>query len=317
MKMQFEHISVLTQEVVDFAPESTQTILDCTLGGGGHSRCLLENFPDAKLYGIDRDALAVKAAAERLKTYEKQTKLGQASFSELPEFFAECGEPVFDYILADIGLSSEQLVRAERGFSFLREGPLDMRMDPDRQQITAAHLVNNSSEQELLKILRNFGEERFARKIVGKILEFRGKNPLKTTKELAQLVSSVIPRRLQKQGFNPATLTFQALRIAVNNELQELEVLLKQIPSLLKKDGRVALISFHSLEDRIVKHQFRKWENPCVCPTDLPYCICGEKPRGRVLTRRPVNATKKEVADNPRSRSAHLRVFAFENQSYD
>ena len=317
MKMQFEHISVLTQEVVDFAPESTQTILDCTLGGGGHSRCLLENFPDAKLYGIDRDALAVKAAAERLKTYEKQTKLGQASFSELPEFFAECGEPVFDYILADIGLSSEQLVRAERGFSFLREGPLDMRMDPDRQQITAAHLVNNSSEQELLKILRNFGEERFARKIVGKILEFRGKTPLKTTKELAQLVSSVIPRRLQKQGFNPATLTFQALRIAVNDELQELEVLLKQIPSRLKKDGRVALISFHSLEDRIVKHQFRKWENPCVCPTDLPYCICGEKPRGRVLTRRPVNATKKEVADNPRSRSAHLRVFAFENQSYD
>ena len=310
--MQFEHISVLTQEVVDFAPESTQTILDCTLGGGGHSRCLLENFPDAKLYGIDRDALAVKAAAERLKTYEKQTKLGQASFSELPEFFAECGEPVFDYILADIGLSSEQLVRAERGFSFLREGPLDMRMDPDRQQITAAHLVNNSSEQELLKILRNFGEERFARKIVGKILEFRGKNPLKTTKELAQLVSSVIPRRLQKQGFNPATLTFQALRIAVNDELQELEVLLKQIPSRLKKDGRVALISFHSLEDRIVKHQFRKWENPCVCPTDLPYCICGEKPRGRVLTRRPVNATKKEVADNPRSRSAHLRVFSFE-----
>ncbi len=315
--MQFEHISVLTQEVIDFAPESTQTILDCTLGGGGHSRCLLENFPDAKLYGIDRDVLAVKAAAKRLKTYERQTKLGQASFSELPEFFAECGEPVFDYILADLGLSSEQLVRAERGFSFLREGPLDMRMDPDRQQITAAHLANNSSEQELLKILRNFGEERFARKIVGKILEFREKNPLKTTKELAQLVSSVIPRRLQKQGFNPATLTFQALRIAVNDELQELEVLLKQIPSRLKKDGRVALISFHSLEDRIVKHQFRKWENPCVCPTNLPYCICGEKPRGRVLTRRPVNATKKEVADNPRSRSAHLRVFAFEKKSYD
>jgi len=310
--MQFEHIPVLTQEVVDFAPESTQTILDCTLGGGGHSRCLLENFPDAKLYGIDRDALAVKASAERLKTYEKQTKLGQASFSELPEFFAECGEPVFDYILADLGLSSEQLVRAERGFSFLREGPLDMRMDPDRQQITAAHLVNNSSEQELFKILRNFGEERFARKIVGKILESREKNPLKTTKELAQLVSSVIPRRSQKQGFNPATLTFQALRIAVNDELQELEVLLKQIPSRLKKDGRVALISFHSLEDRIVKHQFRKWENPCVCPTDLPYCICGEKTRGRVMTRRPVNATKKEVANNPRSRSAHLRVFEFE-----
>ena len=312
MKMQFEHISVLTQEIVDYAPESTQTILDCTLGGGGHSRCLLEKFPDAKLFGIDRDALAVKIATERLKNYEKRTKLSQASFSELPEFFAEYGEPVFDYILADIGLSSEQLARADRGFSFLQEGPLDMRMDPDRQQITAADLLNNSSEQELIKILRNFGEERFARKIVSKILEHREKKILETTKELAELIRTVIPRRLQKKGVNPATLTFQALRIAVNNELQELEALLKQIPSRLKTKGRIAIISFHSLEDRIVKHQFRKWENPCVCPTDIPYCICGEKPCGRVLTRRSVNASKKEVTANPRSRSAHLRVFSFE-----
>jgi len=312
MKIQIDHISVLAQEVVDFAPESTKAILDCTLGGGGHSRRLLEKFPDAKLYGIDRDALAVKAAAGRLEIYEKQTKLSQASFSELPELFADCGEPVFDYILADIGLSSEHLASAERGFSFLKEGPLDMRMDPDRQQITAALLVNNSSEQELINILRNYGEERFARKIAGKILEIREQTPLKSTKELAQLVSTVIPRRLQKKGFNPATLTFQALRIAVNNELQELKVLLKQIPSRLKPNGRMAVISFHSLEDRIVKHQFRKWENPCVCPTDIPYCLCDEKPLGRVLTRRPVNASKKEVTDNPRSRSAHLRVFAFE-----
>ena len=312
MKTQFEHISVLSQEVVDFAPESTQTILDCTLGGGGHSKRLLEKFPDAKLYGIDRDRLALKAAAKRLKTYEEQTRLSQASFSELPTFFTKHGVPLFDYILADVGLSSEQLVRPERGFSFLQEGPLDMRMDPDRQQITAAYLVNNSSEHELLKILRNYGEGRFARKIVGTILAVRETKPFETTRELAELVDKVIPKRLQKQGFNPATLTFQALRIAVNNELQELSVLLEQLPARLKPNGRLSIITFHSLEDRIVKHQFRKWENPCVCPTDLPYCICGEKPLGRVLTRRPVKTSKNEVADNPRSRSAHLRVFALD-----
>ena len=312
MKTQFEHISVLSQEVVDFAPESTQTILDCTLGGGGHSKRLLEKFPDAKLYGIDRDRLALKAAAKRLKTYEEQTRLSQASFSELPTFFTKHGGPLFDYILADIGLSSEQLVRPERGFSFLQEGPLDMRMDPDRQQITAAYLVNNSSEHELLKILRNYGEGRFARKIVGTILAVRETKPFETTRELAELVGKVIPKRLQKQGFNPATLTFQALRIAVNNELQELSVLLEQVPARLKPNGRLSIITFHSLEDRIVKHQFRKWENPCVCPTDLPYCICGEKPLGRVLTSRPVKTSKNEVADNPRSRSAHLRVFALD-----
>ena len=312
MKTQFEHISVLSQEVVDFAPESTQTILDCTLGGGGHSKRLLEKFPDAKLYGIDRDRLALKAAAKRLKTYEEQTRLSQASFSELPTFFTKHGGPLFDYILADIGLSSEQLVRPERGFSFLQEGPLDMRMDPDRQQITAAYLVNNSSEHELLKILRNYGEGRFARKIVGTILAVRETKPFETTRELAELVGKVIPKRLQKQGFNPSTLTFQALRIAVNNELQELSVLLEQVPARLKPNGRLSIITFHSLEDRIVKHQFRKWENPCVCPTDLPYCICGEKPLGRVLTRRPVKTSKNEVADNPRSRSAHLRVFALD-----
>ena len=312
MKTQFEHISVLSQEVVDFAPESTQTILDCTLGGGGHSKRLLEKFPDAKLYGIDRDKLALKAAVKRLKTYEEQTRLSQASFSELPTFFTKHGGPLFDYILADIGLSSEQLVRPERGFSFLQEGPLDMRMDPDRQQITAAYLVNNSSEHELLKILRNYGEGRFARKIVGTILAVRETKPFETTRELAEVVGKVIPKRLQKQGFNPATLTFQALRIAVNNELQELSVLLEQVPARLKPNGRLSIITFHSLEDRIVKHQFRKWENPCVCPTDLPYCICGEKPLGRVLTRRPVKTSKNEVADNPRSRSAHLRVFALD-----
>ncbi|HBL54482.1 MAG TPA: 16S rRNA (cytosine(1402)-N(4))-methyltransferase RsmH [Candidatus Lambdaproteobacteria bacterium] len=312
MKTQFEHVSVLLEEVVDFAPEATQAILDCTLGGGGHSKRLLEKFPEATLFGIDRDGFAVKASTECLQRYTAQTRLNQANFSDLPSIFSKLGEPLFDYIVADIGLSSEQLARPERGFSFMQEGPLDMRMDPDHQQITAANLLNNAGEQELISILRNYGEERFARKIVGKILASRHIKPLESTTELTELISSSIPRKLQKKGLNPATLTFQALRIAVNNELQELEDLLKQAPLRIKSGGRLAVISFHSLEDRIVKQQFRKWENPCVCPTDLPYCICGKKSLGRVLTRRPVNASKKEVADNPRSRSAHLRVFAFE-----
>jgi len=311
MKTQFEHISVLAAEVVDFAPQATQTILDCTLGGGGHSRRLLEKFPEAILYGIDRDLHALKAATDCLKIFENQTRLKQAAFSELPECFENWEEPRFDYILADIGFSSDQLARPERGFSFMHEGPLDMRMDPDRQHLTAADLVNNSSEHELLTILRSYGEERFARKIVSTILAEREKKLFETTKELADMVSDIMPRRFKKPGFNPATLTFQALRIALNDELNELGILLKEAPSRLKPDGRLAIISFHSLEDRMVKHQFRKWENPCVCPTDLPFCICGEKPLGRVLTRRPVNASASEVSCNPRSRSAHLRVFSF------
>jgi 16S rRNA (cytosine1402-N4)-methyltransferase len=310
MKIEFKHISVLTEEVLGFAPQASQTILDCTLGGGGHSRRLLEKFPEANLYGIDRDAKALNAAADCLKNYKEQIYLEQASFSELPVCFEHWGEPHFDYILADIGLSSEQLARPERGFSFMYEGPLDMRMDPDRQNLTAADLLNNSSEHELLKILRDYGEERFARKIVSTIITEREIKPFETTKELADLVSNVIPRRFQKPGFNPATLTFQALRIAVNDELNELEVLLKEVQPRLKPEGRLAIISFHSLEDRMVKHQFRKWENPCVCPTDLPYCICGKKPLGKVITRRPVNASAKETSENPRSRSAHLRVFS-------
>ena len=317
MKNEFEHIPVLADEVVNFAPLMSQSILDCTLGGGGHSRRLLDKFPAASLYGIDRDAKALSASLECLKKYREQIHLKQASFSELSECFEHWGEPRFDYILADIGLSSQQLARPERGFSFMHEGPLDMRMDPDRQHLTAADLVNTSSEDELLKILRDYGEERFARKIVSTIIAERENKPFDTTKELAEMVRGIIPRRFQKPGFNPATLTFQALRIAVNDELNELGILLKKALSHLKKDGRLAIISFHSLEDRMVKHQFRKWENPCVCPTDIPYCICGEKPLGQVITRRPVNASEKETTQNPRSRSAHLRVFSFSQIHHD
>ena len=309
MKPHFRHIAVLQKEVVDYAPHSPQTILDCTLGGGGHSKILLEKYPKACLYGIDRDSTAVKAAEQKLQNFRKQTCLINASFSELPSLIDKWGNPIFDYIIADIGVSSEQISCSERGFSFLNEGPLDMRMDPERQNLTAENIVNNANEHELVHILRNFGEERYARKIVSTILAERRKKKFRTTLELAELVKNVIPNKMRKRGFNPATKTFQALRIAVNNELKELTTLLEHAPTFLKHSGRIAIISFHSLEDRIVKQKIRKWENPCVCPTDIPYCVCGGIPLGKVLTRRQVKASKEEIAKNPRSRSAHLRVF--------
>jgi len=310
MKPYFRHISVLQKEVVDYAPQSTRTILDCTLGGGGHSYDLLAKYPKASLYGIDRDSNAVKASNRRLQNFSKQTLLIHASFSELPTLSDKWGNPGFDYIIADIGVSSEQLSCPERGFSFKNEGPLDMRMDPERQHLTAGNIINRADEYELVRIIRNFGEEPFARKIVNTILAERRKKIFRTTLELAELINSVIPKKFKKKGFNPATKTFQALRIAVNNELQELISLLEHAPSLLKNSGRLAVISFHSLEDRMVKQQFRKWEDPCVCPTDLPYCVCGGIPMGKVLTRRQVRASKEEITRNPRSRSASLRVFA-------
>ncbi len=310
MKPNFHHISVLKKEVLDYAPPSTRTILDCTLGGGGHSHGLLNNFSNAFLYGIDRDSIAIKAAENKLKEFINQTRLVHASFSELPILIKKWRNPCFDYIIADIGVSSEHLSCPERGFSFLYEGPLDMRMDPERQHLTAENIVNKANEHELVSILRNFGEERYARKIVSKILTERRKKKIKTTLELAELVNIVIPNKMKKKGFNPATKTFQALRIAVNNELQELTSLLEHSPSFLNQSGRLAIISFHSLEDRMVKQKFRNWENPCVCPTEIPYCVCGEVPIGKVITRRQVKASKEELTGNPRSRSASLRVFA-------
>ena len=309
--MYFKHTSVLTDKILDLAPKNTQTILDCTLGSGGHSRKLLGKFPNAKLFGIDRDLNALKSANFFLKSFEKNITLNQANFSELKECFFNWMNPFFDFILADIGTSSEQLDRPERGFSFNKDGPLDMRMDRDRQQITAAYLINNLSKNELLKILKTFGEERFASKIVTKILNERKKRPFKTTKDLAEIISRSIPKKFQKKNLNPSTLTFQALRIAVNEELAELSNLLDLVPKIQSPEGRFAIISFHSLEDRMIKHKFKNWENPCNCPKNLPYCICGKKPLGEVITKRPICPSKKEIQQNPRSRSAHLRVFSF------
>ncbi len=312
----FRHIPVLAEQIAGFAPLNTRTILDCTVGGGGHSRRLLERFPDAQLRGIDRDPAAIEATEEELHEFSTRVRLRRCRFSELGGFLPLWGTK-FDYVIADIGMSSEQLTRGERGFSFLEEGPLDMRMDGDFQPLTAREVLHRSSEKELRELLKKYGEEPFAAKIARAVVEARHGKNLETTLQLSELVSRTIPRRFHKNGFHPATLTFQALRIAVNQELRELKLLLELLPEHLNPGARLSVISFHSLEDRKVKHCFRNWENPCTCPPKLPYCVCGLKPLGKVLTRRPVKAGEEEKSHNPRSRSARLRVFEFEKEAVD
>ena len=313
----FRHVPVLVEEVLQYAPEGCRAVLDCTLGGAGHSIGLLDKFPEMKLYGIDRDQMAIRASTENLREYGERVEIQHSSFSELESWLMLWNQE-FDYILADVGVSSEQLARPERGFSFLEEGPLDMRMDAERQTLKARELLAQSNERELHKILKTWGEEPWAAKIAKALtLEKNNNNPPKTTIQLAELVSRTIPRRFHKNGFHPATRTFQALRIAVNHELQELELLLASLSKNMLKGSRLAVISFHSLEDRLVKQTFRNWSQPCQCPPDLPYCICGLKPLGKVLTKRPCIAGQNEIENNPRSRSARLRVFEFAGKTGD
>ena len=311
----FQHVPVLVEEILANLPEQPRTLLDCTLGGAGHSSALLHRCPEAQLRGGDRDPVAVDASKQRLEArFPGRTEVRQARFSELPAYLKLWGLR-YDFVIADLGMSSEQLQRAERGFSFLLDGPLDMRMDPNSPDLNAAQLLRKVNEHELRRWLREYGEERNATKIARTIIEHRRTNPIRTTAELSDLVASTIPRRFHKPGFHPATLTFQALRIAVNHELEELETLLKILPDFLNPGGRMAIISFHSLEDRPVKKLFREWERPCACPTDLPYCICGKQSIGRAVNRSPIMATEAEVSDNPRSRSAKLRVFELKKSS--
>ena len=312
----YRHVPVLASEILEYAPEDPKTFLDCTVGGGGHSRQLLERFPDLKLYGIDRDAAAIQASTEKLRPFSERVELHQSRFSELESWLIQWNRR-FDYVLADVGVSSEQLASAERGFSFLEEGPLDMRMDRDRQTLTAGQLLAKSNENKLRKLLKTYGEEPNSAKIARTLTGAKNQEGLKTTTQLANLVSRTIPRRFHKHGFHPATRTFQALRIAVNQELEELEMLLEILPRFMSPCGRLAVISFHSLEDRRVKQTYRKWANPCSCPPDLPYCICGLKPLGKVLTKRPRTAGEREIRENPRSRSAKMRIFEFDGSADD
>ena len=302
----FRHEPVLLEEVAGLVPAAVRVIVDATLGGGGHARFLLERFPSAELFGSDRDAQAVQAARARLEPCADRILLKSLRFSQIHHHVLL---GTVDFLLADLGMSSHQLGSAERGFSFTADGPLDMRMDPAQGGPTAAELVNDASEEQLREWLKDFGEERFTPRIVRAIVRARNTAPIETTGQLARLVADAVPARFHRKGYHPATQVFQALRIAVNRELEELEALLDHVPDLLAPRGRVAVIAFHSLEDRIVKDRFRLWEQPCVCPPDLPRCVCGRKPLGRRVTRKPITAGAAELARNPRSRSAKLRAF--------
>jgi len=282
--------------------------VDGTIGGGGHSRLILEaSSPDGVVYGFDRDEEALRAVAERLGGYAGRLRLLRKNFAELEESLAEFEIDRIDGFLLDLGVSSHQLDRGARGFSFQQDAPLDMRMDFSTG-VTAEYLVNNLPEKELARIIRDFGEERWAVRIAKRIVEARRLFPLKTTLQLVDIIKGSIPRAKWEDRLHPATRTFQALRIAVNDELESLEKGLVSGINMLARGGRIVVISFHSLEDRIVKNTFREFAKGCICPKSAPLCVCGKVPQLKIITPRPVLPRNEEIMANPRSRSAKLRV---------
>lgn len=308
--MDFKHISVLLDETIDGLDIKPDGIyVDGTLGGGGHSYEILKRLsPKGRLIGIDQDGEALKAAGERLKEFENQTTLVRSNYCEIDKVLKELNVEKVDGILLDIGVSSYQLDNLERGFSYKSDAPLDMRMDT-RQELTAADVVNTYSENELFKIIKDYGEDKFAKNIAKHIVLARKEKPLETTKELSEVIKRAIPMKVQAKGGHPAKKTFQAIRIEVNQELTVLKGSIDKMIDLLKPNGRICIITFHSLEDRIVKTKFRENENPCTCPPNFPVCVCGKKSKGKVITRKPIIPSEDEIEENKRAKSSKLRIF--------
>lgn len=302
------HRPVLSQEVVHLlGPRPGGVVVDGTVGLGGHAEALLQAESGVTVIGIDRDEEALRHAANRLSPFGERVRLIHGNYRDCVEILETLGMGKIDGFLLDLGLSSLQLNTANRGFSFRLDGPLDMRMDIT-EGVTAAELVNHSSEEELVCILRDYGEERFARRIVRAILAARAKESLETTGRLAEIVYSAIPRKFHSKTIHPATRTFQALRIAVNEELANLKEGLEAGFQAIAPGGVIAVISFHSLEDRIVKGFFRYKALSCTCPPDFPICVCDKKVEMEILTRKPIRSSPEEVTKNPRARSAKVRA---------
>lgn len=301
--MEFKHISVLLDETINSLNIKPDGIyVDGTVGGAGHSAEIAKRLTNGRLICLDRDPEAVVTARERLRGYN--ATVVQSNFSEMGQVVKGMGLNSVDGILLDLGVSSYQLDNGDRGFSYKYDAPLDMRMG--RSGITAADLVNSLSPEELVKIFRDYGEEKFAYKIADNIVKFRKDKKIETTLELANIISSSYPAAARRDG-NPARKCFQALRIAVNDELGSLERALDAAFDMLNKDGVLSIITFHSLEDRIVKQRFKEYCTGCTCPPDFPICVCGKTPRGRLQFRKPIVASKEELEQNLRSRSAKLR----------
>lgn len=306
--MEFSHVSVLLNETIeslDIKPDGFY--VDCTLGGAGHSSEILKRLNGrGKLIGIDQDKDALSAAKEKLKDYENVIYVHDNFYNIASILDRLCIEKV-DGILMDLGVSSYQLDEAERGFSYMQDAPLDMRMNRD-SGFTAYNIINEYSENDLCRIIREYGEENFAKRIANFIVERRRDKPVETTLELVEIIKAAIPAKFRREGPHPAKRTFQAIRIEVNGELKILNKAIEDSIEHLKMGGRISIITFHSLEDRIVKNKFKELENPCSCPPDFPICNCNKVSRLKVITKKPIEAGKEELEGNPRSRSAKLRV---------
>ena len=308
--MSFDHISVLLKETIDGLDNKPDGIyVDGTLGGAGHAFQVCSRLSNrGRLIGIDQDAAAIEAAGERLKVFGDRVTIVRSNYSEMRRVLKDLGIEKVDGILLDLGVSSYQLDTAERGFTYREDAPLDMRMD-QRQTMTARDIVNEYSESELYRIIRDYGEDRFAKNIAKHIVAARQEKPVETTGELIDIIRAAIPMKVRMTGGHPAKRTFQAIRIELNRELDVLRDNLDDMIDLLNDGGRICIITFHSLEDRIVKTIFRKNEDPCICPKNLPVCVCGRKSKGRVITRKPILPSEEELENNKRSKSAKLRIF--------
>ena len=305
----FVHKSVLLYETVGSLNIKPGGIyVDGTLGGGGHAYEVCKRLGGGRLIGIDQDADAIRAAGERLAPFKDKVTIVRSNYQNIENVLKELNIEKVDGIYLDLGVSSYQLDTASRGFTYREDAPLDMRMD-QRNPTTAADIVNGYSEMELFHIIRDYGEDNFAKNIAKHIVKARAEKPVETTGELSEIIKAAIPAKVRATGGHPAKRTFQAIRIELNHELDVLENSIDTMIRLLNPEGRLSIITFHSLEDRIVKTRFRTNENPCICPPDFPVCVCGRKSMGKVITRKPILPSKEELEENSRSKSAKLRVF--------
>lgn len=308
--MEFTHYSVMLQETIEgLCLKKDGIYVDGTLGGGGHSleiaRHLTEN---GRLIGIDQDEEAIRAAGERLKPFADRVVIVRDNYVNIDQVLSRQGIDGVDGIVLDLGVSSHQLDTAERGFSYKYDTTLDMRMDT-RQTQTARDIINHYSQKELFRIIRDYGEDKFAANIAKHIVRAREEKPIETTYELNEIIKAAIPAKMRATGGHPSKRTFQAIRIECNRELEVLENALDRMIDLLRPGGRLCIITFHSLEDRLVKNAFRKAENPCTCPKEFPVCVCNKTPKGKQVTRKPILPSDKELNENSRSKSAKLRIF--------
>ena len=308
--MEFKHKSVLLNATIDGLSLKPDGIyVDGTLGGGGHAYEVCRRLGEkGSIVGIDQDAAAIEAASARLKDFGEKVTIVRSNYCDMKSKLHELGIDKVDGIVLDLGVSSYQLDTAERGFSYREDAPLDMRMDT-RQKMTARDIVNDYTEADLYRVIRDYGEDKFAKNIAKHIVQARAVKPVETTAELSEIIRASIPMKFQKKSGHPAKRTFQAIRIELNRELDVLRDSLDDMIDLLNPGGRLCIITFHSLEDRIVKSAFRKNENPCTCPPDFPVCVCGKKSKGSIITKKPILPSEEELEYNSRSKSAKLRIF--------